>query len=112
MSVVETQNSKPKTRTVKTCRHIMPSGKTCGTFALRYQDFCYFHNEQRKREMRKARAARSCSCPYFPRLPMDPALFSECPAVVAARLGILTPASCREIVSDPQPLARALAEAS
>ena len=80
---------------VKTCQHTMPTGQTCGSPAMRHQSYCYFHHEQRKREVRKLRVARSCSCPYFPKLPMDPTLFPECPAVIAARLGIVTPDSCR-----------------
>ena len=82
-------------RAIKICSHIKTDGSRCGSPALRHQDHCYFHHEQRKREARKLRVARSCSCPYFPKLPMDPTLFPECPAVIAARLGIVTPDSCR-----------------
>jgi len=97
MSAVETRNLKLETRSAKTCNHIMPSGQTCGSPALRNQTYCYFHHERRKREVRKLRIAHSCSCPYFPRLPMDPSLFPECPAVVAATLGIVTAASCKDL---------------
>jgi hypothetical protein len=72
----------------KLCHHIMPTGKTCGSPALRNQDFCHFHHEDRKRKARQARAASICSCPYYPRVPMVPSIFPECPAVLAARLGL------------------------
>jgi len=72
--------------TARTCNHIMPDGHTCGSPALRHQEFCYFHNEQRKRKSR----IKVASCPYFPRIPMHPTVSPECPAVVAARLGILS----------------------
>jgi hypothetical protein len=75
----------------KLCTHIMPTGKTCGSPALRHQTFCYFHHEGRKQKSRKARAAAKCSCPYYPRIPMNPDAFTECPAVIAARLGISSP---------------------
>ncbi len=73
----------------------MPTGQTCGSPAMRHQSYCYFHNEQRKHEARKLRVVPSCSCPYFPRIPIDPKRYPECPAVVAARFGIVTAANCK-----------------
>ena len=56
--------------TIPLCHHIMPSGNTCGSPALRHQAFCYFHNERRKRALRarRARDLRSRTCPFHPQV--------------------------------------------
>ena len=63
------------------CNHIMPDGHCCGSPAMRHHRFCYFHNQQRKKAFR----IKYASCPYFPRIPIDPATHSTCPVVLASQ---------------------------
>ena len=49
-------------RPCKLCSYVMPSGRLCGSPALRRRSYCYFHIEQfrrvRRRALRKLMAGR------------------------------------------------------
>jgi hypothetical protein len=45
--------------TAKTCRHIMPTGRTCKSPAMRGSAYCYYHHGPQKSPRRVSRAAES-----------------------------------------------------
>jgi hypothetical protein len=54
------------------CRHIFTSGKRCQSPALRDQDFCYFHQSNRRRAASKSRPGEP-SAAALPLTPLDDA---------------------------------------
>ena len=76
------------------CNHIMPTGNTCGSPAMRNQRFCYFHNEQQKRAVRSRRARHpqfSHACPFHPNVAIRR---KKCPLYLAALDENSAPVTC------------------
>jgi hypothetical protein len=47
----------------ETCHHVHPNGAYCGSPSLRDHNYCYYHLEERRRRLRRARALRD-NVPY------------------------------------------------